>query len=281
LNFYFLLILALAAIVVWTVGAFSFWQIGKRKKVLDSALPVQPAFRLADQWILECQQKIEKLFEASEQLLGTAQHELLDLRLEAGRLPQGIKNLKLVRESLAASFKPASLEKSLPDIMRIYLDEADFQSVEASLVSWKTPLGEMPCLEMESRGTLSDVRMKTALARLNQSLNQKPAAGGFLYFPSTDQYQACLQNSGWMEGLKSRQLMVLDFRGLTALLASLRLAKDTEKMIKIFQEGVESTQTLVGQADKMGEALSRLSGDTLKLRTVMDGHSPESLKSQP
>jgi len=59
----------------------------------------------------------------------------------------------------------------------------------------------------------------------------------------------------------------------------LRLSRDTEKVLRIFQEGVDSTRALTGQSDKMGEALSQLSADSLKLRTLMDGAAPTSLSS--
>ncbi len=277
MNPYFLIGLAAAGLFVWTVGVYSFSRISRSQKAHRPIKDVQPALRLAEQWMAEAQKKMEHFAQTAEQPLGTAQNELLELRLEAGRLPQGIKNLKLVRESLDVSFKPTDLKKRLPDIVGIYLDPGDFRVEEPTLVSLKTPLGEMPCLEVEVGEALSDERMKMALARLNKALNQNPATGGFLYFSNPGHYTACLQNSQWMEGLKSLRLMVVNFEGLMALLSSLRLAKDADQVIQVFGEGVASTRGLTGQSDKMEEALSRLTGHALKIRTVMEGSTPDVL----
>lgn len=271
MNPYFLIGLAAAGLVVWSVVAYSLHRIIRSQKAHLPAKDVQPALRLAGQWMAEAQKKMEQYDETMEQPLGSAQNELLELRLEAGRLPLGIKNLKLVRESLETSFKPAGLEGGLAETVGMYLEAGDFRAEEPALVYWKTPLGEMPCLEVEGRDALTDERMKALLARLNQVLNRNPATGGFLYFRNPAHYQACLQNAQWMEGLKSLRLMVVNGEGLTGLLASLRMAKDAEEVIRVFREGVESTRGLTGQSDRMNAALSRLSGHALKIRTVMEG----------
>lgn len=270
----FLIALAGAGLFIWTVGAYSFWRISLSQKTRSPRREVQPVLRLAEQWMAESQKKIEQFAETLEQPLGTAQNELLELRLEAGRLPQGIKSLRLVRESLETSMKPSDEAKGILDLARLYLEKEDFREAEPSLAFWKTPLGDMPCLEVRGMGELSDSVMKSALARLNQALNQNPSTGGFLYFPDATHYRACLQNPEWAQGLKSLRVMVVDFEGLTALLVSLRLVRDTDNVIQVFREGVESTQPLTGQSDKMNEALSRLSGHSLKARAMMEGGIP-------
>ena len=277
MNPYFLIGLAGAALLIWTIGAYSFYRISRTQKAQITRKDVQPALRLAEQWMAEVQGKMERFVQTAEQPLGTAQNELLELRLEAGRLPQGIKDLRLVREYLGSAFKPAGLKKGLADIAGLYLEAGDFKAEGPSALFLKTPLGDMPCLEMEDGQALSDEGMKAALARLNQLLNRNPGTGGFLYFPDPAHYQACLQNPQWAEGFKSLRVMVVDFGGLTALLASLRLVKDADQVVRVFQEGVESTRGLVGQSDKMNEALSMLSGHALKIRTVMEGGQPDPL----
>lgn len=270
----FLIILAAVGLFIWTVGAFSFWQISRSQKAHAPRKDAQPAFRLAEQWMAESQKRIEQFAETLEQPLGVAQNELLELRLEAGRLPQGIKNLRLVRESLETSFKPSGSSRGLLDLAGLYLEKEDYREADKSLAYWKTPLGEMPCLEVSGNGEPTDGALKSALARINHALNQNPSTGGFLYFADKGQYQACLRNAEWMQGLKSLRVMVVDFEGLTALLVSLRLARDTDHVIRVFREGVDSTQPLTGQSDKMNEALSRLSGHSLKARAMMEGGIP-------
>lgn len=277
MNPYFLIGLAAAGLFIWTVGAYSFYRISRAQKAQASHREVQPALRLAEQWMAEAQRKMEQFDQAAEQPLGLAQNELLELRLEAGRLPQGIKNLKLVRESLERALPPADFGKGLGEIVGFYLEPTDFRVGEPGLVYWKTPLGEMPCLEVAPEGALSDDLMKGALAHLNRALSQNPATGGFLYFPKPEHYRACLQNAQWAEGFKTLRLMVVDAGGLTGLLAALRLARDADSVVRAFQDGVESTRALTGQSDKMEAALSRFSGHALKIRTVMEGAPPSSL----
>lgn len=285
MNPFFLISLVLAGMVVWTAGSFFFWRISQRNKTLRSQTLSQPVLRLAEKWVAEAQGKLEVLVENSEKPLITAQHELLELRLEASRLPQGVKNLRLVREALASKLSPIRLKQNLADITGLYLDPGDFNVIDPHLIQLKTSLGEMPCLEMESQGSpLSEAQMKTLLSQVSQSLN-KPGpdlvSGGFLYFGNDQDYQACLANSEWMEGLKSRRLMVMDFKGLTALLISLRLVRDADKVLKTFEAGVQTTLGLEGQPEKMSEALGRLTANTLKTRTVLEGTPPENLKAKP
>jgi hypothetical protein len=277
LNIYFLLTLAGAVLLIWTVGVYNFHRISQAQKAQAPRKDVQPAFRLAEQWMAQSQAKMEQFVQSAEQPLGAAQTELLELRLEAGRLPQGIKDLRLVRESLETSLKPAAFKKGLGDMVGVYLDPEDFRAQGASLVLLKTPLGDMPCFEEESGKALTDEGMKAALVGINKVLNQDSATGGFLYFSNDAHYSECLQNSTWMEGLKARRLMALDFKALTALLISLRLSKDTDRVIRTFQEGVDSTRSIIGQSDKMNAALSQLSGHSLRVRTLIEGSPLESL----
>lgn len=278
MNPTFLIILAAAGLFIWSVGAYSFYLISRSQKAHAPARDVQPALRLARQWMAEAQRKMEEFAQAAEQPLGAAQNELLELRLEAGRLPLGVKNLKLARESLETALRPADSRGGLAEMAGIYLNPEEFHAEEPMLVYFMSPLGEMPCLEVDGREGLSDGSMKAALARLTQALNRNPATGGFLYFRNPDHYQACLLNPSWMEGLKSLRLMVVNGEGLTALLASLRLAKDADHVVETFREGIESTRSLTGQSDRMGEALSRMSGHALKIRTVLEGGHSATLR---
>lgn len=277
MNPYFLIGLVLVALAVWTIGVFSFWRIRNDPKTRGSRGEVPPALRLADQWLQEAQRKMEDLSQRSEQPLGTAQNELLELRLEAGRLPMGVKNLRLLREAFAGPFRPVRIGKDLPGMLGLYLEGEDYRLGDGPLAYLRTSLGEMPCLEAEGEGALTDAEMKSALARMDQALNLVPGSGGFLYFPEDGRYRSCLENAPWMEGLKSRRLMVLDFTGLTALLTSLRIAKDTDRVVGVFEKGVQSAQPLTGQSDKMSAALARLSAHSLKVRMVIDGGAPTPL----
>ena len=285
MNPYFLTILLLVGLFIWTVGSYSFWRISQRSKSRSSQVLVQPVFRLAEQWLVESQRKMEDLIQKSEQPLSTAQNELLELRLEASRLPQGVKNLRMVRESLAHPLRPVALQKKLVDITKLYLDEGDFRRGEEGVVYFKTSMGEMPCMEVEGESRpLSDAQMKVLLSEANRVLGKKdqnPVAGGFIYFGNDKDYQTCLANGEWMEGLKGHRLMVMDFKGLTALLISLRLSKDVDRVVRVFSQGVQTTVGLTGQSDKMSEALSALSANSLKTRTVMEGNPPGDLKVAP
>ena len=275
MNPYFLIGLTLAGLVVWTSGSYFFWRISKGNRARLAPKDVQPAYRLAEQWLSESQRKLEDLYKRSEQPLGTAQNELLELRLEAGRLPQGVKSLRSVRESLDGAYRPLDTRKSLLELVQLYLDESDYQIGEGLFVFLKTPLGEMPCLQAGKSGNpLGDDDMKASLGTLSMVLSQNPATGGFLYLAEDNQYQACLQKPEWMEGLKSQRLMAMDFKGFTALLLSLRLAKDSEKVLGAFEQGVEATRILMGQSEKMSAELSRLSAHSLKVRSIMEGGLP-------
>jgi hypothetical protein len=77
-----------------------------------------------------------------------------------------------------------------------------------------------------------------------------------------------------MEGLKAHRLMAVDLPGLTALLVSLRLSKDSERILETFRQGIDSTKAMSGQTDKMSAELSRLTSHALKARTLLEGASP-------
>lgn len=268
----FIFVLALVFVFFWAVLSFVFMRMSRKNKALSAVREVQPAIKLAEQWIADSQSKIERLVESAEQPLSAAQNELLELRLEAGRLPQGIKNLKLVREALNDPFEPLFKGKSLADIVRFYLGEEHHRVEEKDLVFLGTSLGEMACLEVDAaEGASLDNALRSALFRISRVGSQNPSTGGFLYFNNANHYREVLQNPQWMEGLKTQRLMAIDPRGLAAILLSLRLSRDAEKVVQVFQGGVDATRALVGQSDKMGEALSQLSADSLKLRTLTDG----------
>jgi len=255
-----------------------FWRMSRKNKALSAHAEVQPAIRLAEQWIADSQARVEKLVESAEQPLSSAQNELLELRLEAGRLPQGIKSLKLVREALTGSFEPRLAGQKLADITRLYLGEEGHRKEDSELVFLATSLGEMSCLQVKAApGAPLDEALKAALARLGKASSQSPSTGGFLYFEEPSHYKECLRNAAWMEGLKTQRLMAIDPQGLSAILLSLRLSRDAEKVLQVFQGGIDSTRALTGQSDRMGEALAQLSADSLKLRTIMEGAVPTRL----
>jgi len=270
----FILLLALAFILVWGITSTIFWRMSRSKNSSGARLEVQPAIRLAEQWLADAQGKMQQLVENAEQPLSTAQNELLELRLEAGRLPQGIKNLKLVREALNGPSQPRYAVKNLEGIVRLFLGEEGHRVEGPDLVFLATSLGEMACLEMGA-GPLDDA-LRSALARISRAAGQNPATGGFLYFQDPARYRECLRNAQWMEGIKSQRLMLLDAQGLSALLLSLKLSRDANRVVEVFQGGVDSTRALTGQSDRMGAALSQLSADSIKLRTLVDGsgHGP-------
>jgi hypothetical protein len=272
LNFELIFILSAIFIAGWAVVSYSFVQISRQTKSQKQNQNVQPAFRLADQWIMESQRKIEELSEKAEQPLSTAQHELLDLRLEAGRLPQGVKNLRTVRESLAGNIRPLALNKTLAEIAGFYLLAEDYQIQEPDFIYFKTHVGSVPILEAPKAEALSDSGMKKWLGRLSSQAN--PVMGGFLYFANSPQFTACQENKEWMEALRSYKIMSLDFQGLTALLVSFKLYQDTDRLIKTFQAGIESTVPLVGQSDKMGLALTSLGASALNVQMILEGGMP-------
>lgn len=277
MNFTLILSLSVLFIIGWAIVSYSFVRISRQAKIDKQTHVVQPAFRLADQWIMEAQRKIEELSEKAEQPLGTAQHELLDLRLEAGRLPQGVKNLRTVRESLSGNIKPLTLNKTLAEIAALYLLHEDFQTQESDFIYFKTHVGFVPILEVPKTEPLSDIGMKKWLGRLSAQANS--VMGGFLYFGESRRFIALQENKEWMEALRSYKIMNLDFQGLTALLVSFKLYQDTDRLIKTFQAGVDSTVSLVGQADKMGLALTSLGASALNVQMILEGGTPESSKN--
>ena len=107
MNPIFLAILAVSVLAIWILGSYFYWRIDRQTKRERAREGVAPALRLADRWMAEAQERIGKFAEGAEQPLSAAQNDLLELRLEAGRLPQGVKNLHEVRGSLSHSLKPA------------------------------------------------------------------------------------------------------------------------------------------------------------------------------
>ncbi len=272
MNLPLIVILSVLFILGWALVSYFFVRISRQTKIDKQTQVIQPAFRLADQWIMESQLKIEELIESAENPLGTAQHELLDLRLEAGRLPQGVKNLRTVRESLVGSIHPTVIQKPLAELVKLYLLPEDFQADEPGFVYFKTHMGAVPVFETPKVDNLSDGEMKSWLNRL--SVHANPVMGGFLYFVNGGQFKACQENKEWIDALRNYRIMILDFQGLTALLISLKIYKDTDRLIGTFQAGIQSTVPLVGQADKMGLALTSLGASALSAQTILDGGIP-------
>ena len=277
MNPTFMMLLGIVFIGLWGISMFFYSRISRQSKADASLRPVAPVYRLADQWLAESQKKIEDLIQRSEAPLSAAQNELLELRLEASRLTQGVKSLNLVRESLTSSLKPSAANRKLVEVARSYLGEGDFREGKEGVVFLRSPLGEMPCLEVDGEGRpLSEAQMRALLPQVSRILTEgkgNPVGGGFLYFANDRDHQDCTANESWMTGLKNQNLMVLDLKGLTTLLISLKLSKDVERVVDVFDRGVESTAAIAGQTDRMAEALTALSADSLKAQTVM-GESP-------
>src|SRR5277367_4140485 len=99
LGFEFWILIVGVGLAVWMAGMYSYGRISEGKP-RGPAVDQQPALRLAEQWLAEAEKRIGSLIEKSEQPLSAAQGELLELRLEASRLPQGVKNLRLAREAV-------------------------------------------------------------------------------------------------------------------------------------------------------------------------------------
>jgi hypothetical protein len=72
----------------------------------------------------------------------------------------------------------------------------------------------------------------------------------------------------------------VDIKGLTALLISLRLHHDVLHILGSFEEGVRSTQALVGQADRMASIMGKLNADTVRARIILDGGDSPSLTGE-
>lgn len=278
LNITFILIVAFLFLLAWSIGGFLSYRVGQKAKSERPQIKTQPVLRLADQWLLESQGKIQALILRAEQPLSTAQHELLDLRLEAGRLPQGNKSLKMARESLLGPARVNSTDKKLRDLISLYLDESSYGMGEEGVLFLKTSMGDMPCVEVSSDGeTLTEAQMKVVIGQAVRALaaaGKGKVTGGFVYFGREADFKICLEKAEWLEGLRQKSLVAMDQAGLIALLSSLRLSNDVDRLVKVFEEGVRSTEVLVGQADRMGAALSRLSSDSLKVRNILDGGTP-------
>ncbi|HVZ81349.1 MAG TPA: hypothetical protein VHE12_11235 [bacterium] len=275
MNLYFLLGLAGAGFVFWGAAVLTFSRLSQGSAARRTGPEAQPALRLAEKWLAESQQRIEGLVAEAEQPLSAAQNELLELRLEAGRLPQGIKNLRLVRDVLERSFEPKAADRSLPEWLGIYLGATDFGPGENGVQFIKTPLGRMPVLQVGMSGKpLQGNEMKEALGVLSRALDGIQASAGFLFLPDAGHYRDCLANAEWMEGLKAHRLMAVDLKGLTALLAALRLSGDSERVLETFRKGIDSTKALEGQTDRMAAELSRLTSSALRARALMEGGVP-------
>lgn len=268
-------------LVLWGISMFFYSRISRQTKAGVVARPVAPVYRLADQWLAESQKKIDDLIQRSEAPLSAAQNELLELRLEASRLPQGVKSLNLVREALTSPLKPGLVNRKVLEVAKLYLGEDDLREGKEGVVFFRSPLGEMPCLEVEGGDQpLSEAQMRALLPQVSRILaegNGNRVGGGFIYFANDQDYQDCAGNEAWMTGLKSQNLMVLDLKGLVTLLISLKLSRDADRVVQVFDRGVESTSAIAGQTDRMAEALTALSADSLKAQTVM-GEAPKTDK---
>jgi len=274
LSPFFIVTVAVVAILLWAVMSFLFWRIDRKAKAERAAEGPAPALKLADRWIAEAQERLQALIESSEAPLSAAQNDLLELRLEASRLPQGVKGLAEVREALRLPLAPRGPGMDLASLVATYLEADAFRKDGPSRVVLSTPLGEMPVLEAGENVT-TEGALKSLLPGMNQL---DDSVGGFLYFPREDRYRECLANGEWMGGLQARRFHPLDLKGLTALLAALRLSRDVTTLTGVFEEGVRSTAGILGKSEGMGTALSALSARVLKVRAVLEGSIPDDLK---
>ena len=184
------------------------------------------------------QRRLEKLIEDSEQPLSAAQTELLELRLSAGRLPQGVKELNLVREGLRRSSTPSS--KNLRDLLRSLLPKGGWREENKSLFLLKTPLGDVPILESgDGEGPPSDHSMKSLLsqAHLIFEKGKHPTSLWVVLFIFKRITITASVNQGWMRGLKTQRWMIMDRGGLKALLVSLRMTADVDKILDVLKKG--------------------------------------------
>ncbi len=49
-----------------------------------------------------------------------------------------------------------------------------------------------------------------------------------------ENYAAFQKNDDWVEALRQHKLMALDFKGLTALLLSLKVVHETDRLLQVF-----------------------------------------------
>jgi hypothetical protein len=260
------------------IVVYFLWRIQKSNKGNAKGKEPNPALRLSDQWISDAQKNLEDLVKRSEIPLGTAQNELLELRLEAGRLPTGVKSLQLIRETLSGPFQTRPLEKRLLEIAGIYLENNFYRIGDLTRITLITTHGDIACLEVQGKeDSLTEKEMKDALGAINQSMIENRSSVGVLYFSQEKAYQDFLLNEMWVTGLKAQKLLAVDLKGLTAILVSLRFYQDSDKVIQVFEQGIKAAQALTGQSDKMNQALSRLNSHTVRILKSLDGNMPEDL----
>jgi len=267
-------VVALGLVFLWVLGGVFSLRASRKARLKNPPPAPRPEFRLADQWLKESQAKLEALIEKMESPLGTAQHELLDLRLEAGRLPQGVKSLGDVRENLATGIRPAPFKGSLKERAALFLQPENFETHSEESLTLKTPMGFLSCRQaLPESETLTDESMKGVL-RLVLEVPAGGIPGGFVYFAGEEQARTFQSRPEWVEAFKKHGVIALDPKGLTALLVALKMHHDAEKVIQVFETGVQTTQALVGQADQMAASLGKMNADSLRSRMVLEGGLP-------
>jgi uncharacterized protein YneF (UPF0154 family) len=276
-GFGMITIVALGLVFLWVLGGFFSMQASRKAREKNPPLPPRPEFRLADQWLKESQTKLEALIEKMESPLGTAQHELLDLRLEAGRLPQGVKSIRDVRENLATGIRPIPFHGSLRERAAQFLLWENYDVLSEDCLTLKTPMGPLSCRQALRETELVTEETMKGVMKLVLEVPVEGISNGFVYFAGEPQAREFQSHPEWAEAFKKQGVIALDPKGLTALLVALKMHQDAQKLIQVFEAGVQTTQALVGQADQMAAALGKMNADSLRSRMVMEGGIPRSL----
>ncbi len=281
MGFQIIFIIAMILVGLWILGgAFSLASTQKARKEKAALIP-RPELRMAEQWLRSSQADLENLMERMDAPLGSAQHELLELRLEAGRVPEGVKSINTVREQLAGGLKDSNQPCHLRERVEFYLKQGEFLALSDEWMVLKTPQGEIPCFQAFSAGDrLSEDSIRTSCQTISSKISSEKNEFYLVFFPEESQMKRCLASPEWSRAFQDQQTIPLDLKGLTALLISLRLHFDVINIMGTFEEGVRSTQALVGQADRMSAIMGKLNADTVRARILLDGGSSSPLAEE-
>ncbi len=266
---FILVIFAFAAVM----GGLAFLLIGKKRRgFLTEAPPVDsPAKRLADQWLAESLRRLETVPQAGPSPLNEAAHELLELRLEAGRIGEGAKSLRLARQALREGSPAPPATADLAQIAKDFLEEGDYRPGETAGSLWLlTAMGEIPMmalLPMDSNDAACRTRVHD-LARMASGHVANPLAGGLLYIPEPSAYVLYAGTGGGetAELLRDRRILPVDWHGLSALLTALRLNRKAQRVWTALEEAIRSVAPLAAQTQNLEAQLGALNADSLKTR---------------
>jgi len=266
---FILVIFAFAAVM----GGLAFLLIGKKRRGFLTQPPPadSPAKRLADQWLAESLRQLETVPQAGPSPLNEAAHELLELRLEAGRIGEGAKSLRLARQALreGSPVPPASADLVL--IVRTFLEEGEYRLGETAGSLWLlTAMGEIPVmalLPVDSNDAACRSRVHE-LARMASGHAANPLAGGLLYIPDPAVYAQYAGTGGGetSELLRDRRILPVDWPGLSALLTALRLNRKAQRVWTALEEAIRSVAPLAAQTQNLEAQLGALNSDSLKTR---------------